>query len=254
MPHVFRALEVDRAAVVVEGDDRHRAFVEIDDAASRMQFMFLRREAEADHQRLVDLLRRVAAAVEGADRARVLDQFFGSAHGASEVFPPVRLRFAPVIVHEGGDERTRVFLRRPWFAPGKRREESRDDAIALGIGLWPFLLALDPDAAPRELVAESFDRVEAPLAEPRVEIARRVAVPPIVLFDIVEDFLIAARAPARVHDERAHRILDLFVARRRIESLDRFERIALERGADALPNDVEQTALAAPRRQKSVLS
>jgi len=197
MPHVFRAFEVDRAAVVVEGDDRYRAFVEIDDAAARMQLMFLRREAEADHQRLVDLFRQLAAAFEAADRVRVLDQFFGSTHGASEVFPPVRLRFAPVILHEVGDESARAFLRRRWFAPGKRREESRDDAIALGIGLWPLLFAFDPYAAPRELVAESFDRVQTLLAEPPVEIARRVAIPPIILFDVVEDFLIAARAPPR---------------------------------------------------------
>ncbi len=199
--------------------------------------MFLRREAEPPHHRLLDVADHLAAG-EPAQRVRLAGQFGRTQRTEVEVPPPGRLVLAPVPVDQVGQQRPRLPLRR---FRGNAGQQRRPDPGELGVFGGTRFLRED---RPRQLLAQPFGQLDPPSLQP---VPQRQRGPAVVLVVPGHDPLplaVPGRGPAlerRLQRDQADRgCLEVdppVVPAQRLQPLDR---VALHPGPDSLPHDPVQ--------------
>ena len=219
--------------------------------ASLLGAVVLGREAEALEAGAVPArLAEIGVELDHADRLALVDEV-GVGHAAQLVVaPPERLVLAPVPAEQLGQQPGRPLL------VGRRRggevdalEIARQRGHHLGdLGGAPLGLGrlggLGLQGRARDLHAEPLPEVEPPGLEPVAEEPRAHDVVAVVALDAAEDLVAdealgggAAAEPGLELDDAAPGILQGDLAGEAVEGLEALDRVALDAGADPLPDD-----------------
>ena len=209
--------------------------------------MFLRREAEPPHHRLLDLADHVAAD-QAAQRVRLAGQFGRAQRAEVEVPPPGRLVLPPVPVEQVGQQRPRLpsasprkrpaqLARRPRNAGQQRRPDPGD----LGVLGGTRLLRED---RPRQVLAQPLGQLGPPFLQP---VPQRQRGPAVVLVVPGHDPLplpITGRGPVLERrlqrDQAGRRLVQVHLPVVSAQRLQPLDRVALHPGPHALPHDPVQ--------------